>query len=77
MNQFRLGRSNLRVSRIAFGAWELGGDWGATDESAAIATIGHAANHGINFFDTAKGYGLDAHAARIGLTTDAKQAVQR
>jgi len=60
MNQIRLGRSNLRVSRIAFGAWELGGDWGATDESAAIAAIRHAADHGINFFDTAQGYGFGA-----------------
>jgi aryl-alcohol dehydrogenase-like predicted oxidoreductase len=60
MNQINLGRSNLRVSRIAFGAWELGGDWGATDESAAIATIRHAADLGINFFDTAQGYGFGA-----------------
>lgn len=60
MNQVRLGRSNLRVSQIAFGAWELGGDWGATDESAAIATIRHAAERGINFFDTAQGYGFGA-----------------
>jgi aryl-alcohol dehydrogenase-like predicted oxidoreductase len=60
MNRVRLGRSDLRVSRIAFGAWELGGDWGATDESAAIATIRHAADQGINFFDTAQGYGFGA-----------------
>ena len=60
MNQIRLGRSDLRVSRIAFGAWELGGDWGATDESAAIATIRQAVDHGINFFDTAQGYGFGA-----------------
>lgn len=58
MNQVRLGRSSLSVSRIAFGAWELGGDWGATDEGAAIATIRHAADLGINFFDTAQGYGF-------------------
>src|SRR2546425_9069305 len=60
MNQVELGRSNLRASRIAFGAWELGGDWGATDESAAIATIRHAADSGINFFDSAQGYGFGA-----------------
>ena len=60
MNQISLGRSDLRVSRIAFGAWELGGDWGATDESAAIATIRQAVDHGINFFDTAQGYGFGA-----------------
>jgi aryl-alcohol dehydrogenase-like predicted oxidoreductase len=60
VNRVRLGRSDLRVSRIAFGAWELGGEWGATDESAAIATIRHAADQSINFFDTAQGYGFGA-----------------
>jgi aryl-alcohol dehydrogenase-like predicted oxidoreductase len=60
MDQVRLGRSNLRVSRIALGASELGADWGATDESAAIAAIRHAADQGINFFDAAQGYGFGA-----------------
>lgn len=60
MKQIRLGRSELQVSRIAFGTWQLGGDWGATDESAAIAAIHHAADNGINFFDTAQGYGFGA-----------------
>jgi aryl-alcohol dehydrogenase-like predicted oxidoreductase len=65
MEQIRLGRSTLQVSRIAFGAWELGGDWGATDEVAAIETIRHAADVGINFFDTAQGYGFGASEALI------------
>jgi aryl-alcohol dehydrogenase-like predicted oxidoreductase len=65
MDKIRLGRSNLQVSRIAFGAWELGGDWGATDEAAAIATIRHAADIGVNFFDTAQGYGFGASEALI------------
>jgi aryl-alcohol dehydrogenase-like predicted oxidoreductase len=65
MEKIRLGKSNLQVSRIAFGAWELGGDWGATDEVAAIATIRHAADIGINFFDTAQGYGFGASEALI------------
>jgi aryl-alcohol dehydrogenase-like predicted oxidoreductase len=60
MVRTRLGRSNLQVSRIAFGTWQLGGDWGATDESEAIAAIRHAADRGINFFDTAQGYGFGA-----------------
>jgi len=60
MEKTRLGRSNLQVSRIAFGTWQLGGDWGATDEAAAIAAIRHAADQGINFFDTAQGYGFGA-----------------
>lgn len=65
MNQVRLGKSNLHVSPIAFGAWELGGDWGATDEPAALETIRHAADVGINFFDTAQGYGFGASEALI------------
>jgi aryl-alcohol dehydrogenase-like predicted oxidoreductase len=60
MDKVRLGRSELRVSPIAFGTWQLGGDWGATDENAAIAAIRHAADNGINFFDTAQGYGFGA-----------------
>jgi aryl-alcohol dehydrogenase-like predicted oxidoreductase len=60
MDQVRLGRSNLRVSRVAFGTWELGGDWGTTDAQAAIAAIRHAADLGVNFFDTAQGYGFGA-----------------
>jgi aryl-alcohol dehydrogenase-like predicted oxidoreductase len=60
MERVRLGRSDLQVSPIAFGTWQLGGDWGATDETAAIAAIRHAADHGINFFDTAQGYGFGA-----------------
>ena len=60
LQQTRLGRSELNVSRIAFGTWQLGGDWGATDERAAIAAIRHAYDSGINFFDTAQGYGFGA-----------------
>ena len=60
MKQVRLGRSGLQVSRIAFGTWQLGGDWGATDEEDAIAAIRRAADRGINFFDTAQGYGFGA-----------------
>lgn len=66
MEKTRLGKSDLQVSRIAFGAWELGGDWGATDEAAASTTIRHAADVGINFFDTAQGYGFGASEALIG-----------
>jgi aryl-alcohol dehydrogenase-like predicted oxidoreductase len=60
MEQVRLGRTELQVSRIAFGTWELGGDWGATDEQAAVTAIRHAADQGVNVFDTARGYGFGA-----------------
>jgi aryl-alcohol dehydrogenase-like predicted oxidoreductase len=60
VQQSRLGRTGMNVSRIAFGTWQLGGDWGATDEQAAIGAIRHAYDRGINFFDTAQGYGFGA-----------------
>ena len=60
MKRVTLGRSGLDVSRIAFGTWQLGGDWGASDEDAAISAIRHAHENGINFFDTAQGYGFGA-----------------
>ena len=42
MDTIRLGRTGLAVSRIAFGTWQLGGDWGRFDESAAVAAIHRA-----------------------------------
>ncbi|MFE5707087.1 aldo/keto reductase, partial [Rhodococcus koreensis] len=53
MKTTTLGRSGLHVSRIAFGTWQLGGDWGRFDEDAAIAAIHRARELGVNFFDTA------------------------
>jgi hypothetical protein len=55
-----LGRTDLLVSRIAFGTWQLGGDWGATDSQEAVAAIRRAADDGVNFFDTAQAYGFGA-----------------
>ncbi|MFD6069434.1 aldo/keto reductase [Amycolatopsis lurida] len=61
-----MGRSGLEVSRIAFGTWQLGGDWGSFDEDAAIAAIHHARELGVNFFDTAQAYGFGKSEAMLG-----------
>jgi aryl-alcohol dehydrogenase-like predicted oxidoreductase len=61
-----LGRSGLHVSRIAFGTWQLGGDWGRFDETAAVAAIRRARDSGVNFFDTAQGYGFGASEQILG-----------
>src|SRR5271156_4728625 len=58
MQQVRLGRSGLMVSRLAFGTWQLGGGWGPTDTAAAMGAIRRAADAGITFFDTAQSYGF-------------------
>jgi aryl-alcohol dehydrogenase-like predicted oxidoreductase len=58
MRQVRLGQTDLQVSRIAFGTWAFGGDWGAADLEEGKAAIHRALELGINFFDTAQGYGF-------------------
>jgi aryl-alcohol dehydrogenase-like predicted oxidoreductase len=60
LKRVRLGRSELMVSPIAFGTWQLGGEWGKFDEQRAIEAIRHARSLGINFFDTAQAYGFGA-----------------
>ncbi len=52
MNALTLGRSGLTVSPIAYGTWQLSGDWGAFDEEEAIAAIRFARERRINCFDT-------------------------
>ena len=53
-----LGKSGLDVSRIAFGTWQLGGDWGPTDTAAALDAIRRAVDEGVTLFDTAQAYGF-------------------
>ena len=60
MERIKLGRTNLEVSRICLGTWQFGGDWGRIDRDEAVATVGRACKLGINFFDTAQGYGWGA-----------------
>ena len=52
-----LGRTGLKISDIGFGAWGIGGGWGKKDDAAALAALNRAFELGINFYDTAFGYG--------------------
>ncbi|SFO95417.1 Predicted oxidoreductase [Amycolatopsis arida] len=61
-----LGRSGLTVSRVAFGTWQLGGDWGSFDTDTAIAAIRQARELGVNFFDTAQAYGFGKAESLLG-----------
>ena len=51
--------SSPAISRLGFGAWQLGNleSWGPMTDSDAIALVKEAIAQGINFFDTAPGYG--------------------
>ncbi len=61
----RLGRTNLEVSEIGFGAWGIGkGWWGHTEDTLSIHALLRAFELGVNFVDTAHGYG-NGHSERL------------
>ncbi|MEY4550575.1 MAG: hypothetical protein RL685_6770 [Pseudomonadota bacterium] len=61
--------SEIRVSVIAMGCWALAGDatWGEQSEADSVAAVRAALDAGINFFDTAPGYGDGLSERRVGL----------
>ena len=64
MQYQRLGRTDLTVSRIGFGAWAIGGDWGTVDDEQSMAAMHAAIDAGVNFIDTADVYG-DGRSERL------------
>jgi aryl-alcohol dehydrogenase-like predicted oxidoreductase len=66
MQYTQLGERGPRVSRIAFGNWSAGGDWGHVDRDSAIAATRQALDLGINLFDTAHAYGFGAAEKLLG-----------
>ena len=68
MEYRKLGASELKVSVMSFGAWQIGDPnyWGP-DEQAEVDTVVKAAiDAGINFFDTAEGYGDGESERQLG-----------
>lgn len=69
METIKLGQSDLNVSRLGFGCWQLGGHgWQDTDAHAIGLAIGLALESGITFFDTADIYGLGESESILGNT---------
>lgn len=57
MNKRILGKTNVKVSEIALGCWQLGSKWGDPFSSeVARDTLEAATENGINCFDTADVY---------------------
>jgi diketogulonate reductase-like aldo/keto reductase len=68
--QYReLGRTGRRVSTISFGAWAIGGTWGAVADGESMAALHRGLDLGVNFFDTADVYGdgRSEHLLALGL----------
>lgn len=58
MKYRKLGDSDITVSEIGIGTWELSGDvWGPTEDETSKAAILAGVEEGANFIDCAAGYG--------------------
>ena len=75
MKHNELGRSGIKASAIAFGAWAIGGwKWGGTDAKQSINAIAAAMDAGINLIDTAAvyGFGLSEQLVAEGIKGQAR-----
>ncbi len=67
MNYRTLGKTNLKISEISLGTWQVGGKWG--DEFShdnADKILNYAVDSGINFIDTADVYGDGESEKAVG-----------
>lgn len=61
-----LGKSDLTLSEVGLGCWQLGGDFGPIEAQTVEAIIATALEEKIDFFDTADVYGGGASESFIG-----------
>jgi aryl-alcohol dehydrogenase-like predicted oxidoreductase len=64
MDYRQLGRTDMQVSAISFGAWAIGGFWGPSDDEVSMRALHAAIDEGVNFIDTADVYG-DGRSERL------------
>jgi aryl-alcohol dehydrogenase-like predicted oxidoreductase len=74
MEYNKLGKSDVKVSELAFGAWAIGGMfWGGADSKEAIKAIETAVDHGMTSIDTAPVYGLGLSEELVGKAIKGKR----
>jgi len=66
MKQRTLGTQGLTVSAQGLGCMGMSHAYGASDETESVATLHHAIELGINFFDTAEVYGPYTNEELLG-----------
>ncbi|HEY5752480.1 MAG TPA: aldo/keto reductase [Chthoniobacterales bacterium] len=65
MNYRTLGKTGLKVSEIGYGAWGIGkSSWIGASDKESITALHRSIDLGLNFIDTALGYG-DGHSERL------------
>jgi aryl-alcohol dehydrogenase-like predicted oxidoreductase len=61
----KFGKLDWELSEIGFGAWAIGGDmWGPQNDDDSVSALHKALDLGVNFIDTAQGYG-SGHSEEI------------
>ena len=66
MEYRKFGPTDITVSVIGFGCWEMGGGYGDITQSDISAAINRAIDLGINCFDTAPAYGMGESERMLG-----------
>jgi L-galactose dehydrogenase len=66
MEYRNLGNTDLKVSKLGFGASPLGNVFGNIDRSEGKLAVDFAIDNGINFFDVSPYYGLTLAEERLG-----------
>lgn len=66
MRYKQFGKTNMSVSVVGLGAWELGGNWGPIEEEHALKLLNLAYNYGVTFYDTAPVYGFGKSEEVVG-----------
>jgi aryl-alcohol dehydrogenase-like predicted oxidoreductase len=64
------GKHGFDVSEIGFGAWAIGGSWGPQSDDDSLQALQTALDLGVNFIDTAAGYGGGKSERIIGKFLD-------
>lgn len=69
-----LGKSDVRVAELAFGAWAIGGWlWGGADSNDAVKAIETAVDNGMTTIDTAAVYGFGLSEELTGKAVKGKR----
>ncbi len=73
MEYRRLGKTDMDVSILSFGASPMGNVFGVADEGEGVRAVHYAIDHGINFFDVAPFYGATLAENRLGKALEGKR----
>ena len=73
MKYRRLGKTDIEVSEISLGTWQVGGKWGSKfDDKKADHIINTAIDNGVNFIDTADVYESGLSEKAVGRVVNSR-----